>query len=153
MDRRSKNRTGSQPFIYTVVGYTLIVVFVLLIGAILAGVTNWAINHNVSRDSYAKWLGFIIFTLGGFGVIIKASGRLWQNSTFWLVLGCLFLLHTVGFSIVLWHVERWGLASSLAIFLFEVPVLTQLLGWARRRFGKSHASKHMPSPYGTTGTG
>jgi hypothetical protein len=141
-----------QPFIYTLIGYALILAFVLLIGAILVGVGSWVVTHNVSHDSYAKWVGFIFFTVGGFGVIIKASRQFWHHSTFWIVLGGLFLLHTVGFSIVLWHVESWGLASSLVIFLLEVPVLMQLLGWARRRFGKPHGSKHLPAHYGTTGT-
>ena len=126
------------PLIYTLIGYVLIVGFVLLIGGIFAGITNWAVNHHVSHDSYAKWLGFIIFTLGGFGVILKASRRFWHNKTFWVILVGLFLLHTVGFSIVLWRVERWGLVSSLVIFLLEMPALMQLLVWARRRFGKSH---------------
>jgi hypothetical protein len=63
----------NQSAIYTLAGYVLIAVFVLLIGAIFAGATNWAVNHDVSRDSYAKWLGFVVFTIGGFGVMIKAS--------------------------------------------------------------------------------
>ena len=129
-----------QPLIYTLMGYVLVVVFLLLILAIFAVATNLAISHNVSRDAYVKWLGFIIFTITGFGVIIKASNELWHNKTFWVVLGGLFLIHTVGFSIVLWHVEHWGLASSLVILLVEVPVLGQLLLWARRRFSKSRRS-------------
>jgi hypothetical protein len=132
-----------RPLIYTLIGYLLIVGFVLLIGGIFAGVTNWAINHDVSRNSYAKWLGFIIFTVGGLGVIVKASRGFWHNNQFWVALGGLFVIHTVGFSIVLWHVDRWGLASSLVIFLIEVPILMRLLGWARRRFRKSHTGSHI----------
>ena len=126
-----------QPLIYTLMGYVLVVMFALLILAIFAGATNLAISHNVSRDSYVKWLGFIIFTITGFGMIIKASNDLWHNKAFWVALGGLFLIHTVGFSIVLRHVEHWGLVSSLVIFLVEVPVLGQLLLWARRRFSKA----------------
>jgi len=134
------NTRGDQPVIYTLIGYVLLAMFALLILAIFAGATNLAISHNVSRDSYAKWLGFIIFTIAGFGVIIKASNDLWHNRIFWIVLGGLFLIHTLVFSIVLWHVEHWGLASSLVIYLIEVPVLAQLLLWARRRFSKSRRS-------------
>jgi hypothetical protein len=134
-----------QSIFYTLIGYILILAFILLIGAIFGGLTYWAATHNVSRDSYAKWLGFIIYTVVGFGAIIKASRQLWHNNAFWVALGCLFLLHTVGFSVVLWHVERWGGLSFLVIYLFEVPVLMQLVTWARRRFGKSHGSKRLPA--------
>jgi|SRR5579871_2279748 len=129
-----------QPVIYTLIGYILILAFVLLIGAILAMGTYWAVNHNVSRDSYEKCVGFVLFTLASFGWIIKESRRFWHNNVFWVALGSLFSLHTMGFAVVLWFVERLGMVSFLVICLVEVPIMMQVLGWARRRFGISYRS-------------
>jgi hypothetical protein len=121
----------------TLVEYALVVVgsLILVMSAYLAA------SHNLPSDSYRKWLGFVISTLGGFAVIIKDTRRFWHTNRFWVFLGGIFLLHTMIFSLILRQVEfRWGFAPFLVIFLFEVPLLTKLLGWAQRHFEKSHRS-------------
>jgi len=115
----------------------VILAFMLVIGAIIAGGTYWSVTHDVSRDSYGKWVGFIIFTLGSIWWIIKEFRSFWHNRVFWIALGSLFSVHVIGFSVLLWQVERLGMASFLVICIVEVPIMMQVLGWARRRFGKS----------------
>ena len=119
----------------TLVEYALVVAgsLILVMSAILAA------RYNLPGHSYDKWAGFAISTLGGFAVIIKDTRRSWHTNRFWVFLGGAFLLHAIIFSIILRQVEfRWGFASFLGIFLFEVPLLTKLLGWAQRHFEKSH---------------
>ncbi len=118
----------------TLIEYALVIVgsLILVISAYLA------VSYDVPRDSYTKWLGFVISTLGGFAIIIKESRRYWHTKRFWIFLGGVFLLHAMGFWIFLRQVQfRWGFASFLVIFLFEVPLLTKLVGWLQRHLGKS----------------
>ncbi len=71
----NRNANGSQTFPDSLVGYVVILAVVLLIGAIIAGGTYWSVIHDVSHDSYGKWVGFIIFTLGSIWWIIKDPAR------------------------------------------------------------------------------
>lgn len=145
----NRSANGSQTFRDSLVGYVVILAVVLVIGAIIAGGTYWSVIHDVSHDSYGKWVGFIIFTLGSIWWIIKESRSFWHNRVFGIALGSLFSVHVIGFSVLLWYVERLGMVWFLVICIVEVPIMMQVLGWARRQFGKSKTSKHRRVHAGT----
>jgi Na+/melibiose symporter-like transporter len=123
-------------FAYTVMGYGLIGAFVLLIGVIIAALTYWAVRLRLSPDSFRRWSGLIVFTLGMFGWLIKQLRRLWSHWAFWVTLIGLLFVHLAFFIVLLLKLAEWRSFWFLIITGVEAPIFSSILPWAARRLGK-----------------
>lgn len=131
-------KTAKLPLVYTVLGYVLFGVIVALAGAIFVATAAWCAYHHVTGQSFTKWGGLTINTLGLYGWVVKQCRRFWRNEVFWWTILALVLVHTACFWVILRDVEQWRLAYFLAMYPIELPLIARALDWTTTRFGRGH---------------
>lgn len=101
-------------FVYTLLGYTLILAILACVALAIGFGAIWMLNHGIaiSDDSFVKWVGLTVNTLALFGFVIKQSRRFWTISVFWATTGALLVIHTGVFFLILRNVEHWHWRGS-----------------------------------------
>ncbi len=139
MDMRAKVR--NQSFVYTFMGYVMIVVLLVLLVGGLVALRFWTLDHNVSDESLAKWgnwVGFLILTSALFGYVIKRYRRSWRSAVFWATLAGFLVVHVTSFWIIVGYIDRWKMVWSLMIWPIEFAVIVTTLNWTTDRLGRRH---------------
>jgi hypothetical protein len=137
-----------QSVAYTLLGYIVLGVIIVLLFAIVAAMVYWSAFH-VSDESLAnwgKWAGLAAETALLFGYVIKQRRRLWRNNLFWRTLAGLLFVHTAGFSVILRNVEHWRMVWYLLIWPVEFALIATTLTWMTDRFGNRHRGVVTPPP-------
>jgi hypothetical protein len=135
--------------LYTLLGYVVIAVMMVVIGAVIAAAGLWTVNHHVlvSNDSLVKWGGLTINTLALFGWVIKQSRQFWRKKVFWWTIAGLLTVHLASFWVILSNVERWRLFWFFVICTLEVIPISATLDWAMDRFGGAHRSHRITASH------
>jgi hypothetical protein len=94
----------------------------------------WAAVQNISDDLLVKWGGLAANTVAVFSWVIKRSRRHWRKRVFWWAVASLLLVHTVGFCVILTHVEHWRMAWFFVICTLEVIPISAALDWTMSRW-------------------
>jgi len=131
-------------FFYTLLGYLLILVFLLAIALLIGAILYRFVivpKRLPSDDSLGKWIGFTLYTPLTFWFVIKFSRQRWHNKVFWLTMTSLLFVHIAGYLVIFRYVEHWRLLYSVAICMVEGPSIGFVVGWIFERFGKRHHSK------------
>jgi cell division protein FtsW (lipid II flippase) len=137
-----------QSLAYTLLGYIVLAVIIILVFAIVAATVYWSAFH-VSDESLAnwgKWAGFAAWTAVLFGYVMKQRRRLRSNHLFWSTLAGLLFVHTAGFSVILRNVEHWRMVWFLLIWPVEFALIATTLTWMMDRFGNRHRGVVTPPP-------
>jgi hypothetical protein len=131
-------KKASGDFFYTMIGYLIIAVGVLLVGVLMATIVLWSLRHHYRPDVPEKWFGFWFFTPFLFGWMVKRYRRRWRIRALWTAMAALLALHAIGFYLILIHVQYWRLVWFPLLYPPEVFIMTMMLDWTHNRFGKHH---------------
>lgn len=138
----SQDKSGS--FFYMLLGYLLILVFLLAI-ALIIGVILYRFEivpgRIPSEDAFAKWGGLTFFSLVIFWWVIKESRPRWRNRVFWWTIVAVLFVHIAGFSMAFRYVEHWRAFYFFVITMIEVPIIMTVANWTFERFATKHHSK------------
>ena len=138
-----QDKRGS--FFYTLLGYLLILVFLLAIAPLIGAILYRFVivpKRLPSPDSIGKWIGFAIYTPVTFWFVVKFSRQRWHNKVFWLTTTTLLFVHIAGFLVLFRYVEHWRMLDSVAICMVEGPSIGIAVDWICERFGKRHHSNN-----------
>ena len=130
----NKNTSGS--FFYTLLGYLLILVFLLAIALLIGAILYRFVivpGREPSEDDFAKWGGLTFFTLVIFWWVIKESRPRWRNKVFWWTIVAALFVHIVGFSTAFRYVEHWRAFYFFAISMIEAPIIMSVSNWTIER--------------------
>ncbi len=134
-------RSTNASFFYTLLGYLVILLILLVIALIIGAGLYWFVvipGRFPSSDAFAKWSGLAMFTLGTFWWVIKESRPRWHNKAFWWTIVTVLFIHIAGFLVAFRYVEHWRTFHFFVICTIETPMIMTLLNWT---FGKKHHSK------------
>lgn len=131
---------GRNQWVYTLLGYILILVILVLIALIIGVGVYWMASHGFrpSHEALVKWVGFAVFTPTIFGWTIKGSRWRWRNKVFWATIGSLLFVHILAFWVLQRYIEHWSMLWFAIISTAEVPLLMTVVEWATHRFGREH---------------
>jgi len=130
----NKNTSGS--FFYTLLGYLLILVFLLAIALLIGTILYRFVivpGRIPSEEPFEKWFGLALFTFSSFGWVIKESRLRWRNKVFWWTMVAVLFVHIAGFSMAFRYVEHWRLFYFFAISMIEVPIIMSVSNWTIER--------------------
>jgi hypothetical protein len=91
------------------------------IGLGLVGLILWRAERGGPGipESAWKWIGLALTTPILFGYAVKEYRRDWSHLRFWCVVLLLLAAHLALFSIILAHVNRWGMLGFVLVFPIE----------------------------------
>jgi hypothetical protein len=127
---------------YTLLGYvviaTALVIAAFLLGAVLYYSGLALLMGSMPKDTFAKWMFFVMYTAVLFGSLIRISRPRWRNKVFWWTFAVLFLLHAMGFLIASSYIRFWRKPYGYYLFFGGLPiegaVVMTVLEWAWERF-------------------
>ena len=94
------------------------VIYIAIGVAVVVGVCWGASHFGRAPESLWKWIGLAGMTPILFGYAIQDHWSFRHRTSFWLTACGLLFVHVSAFSIILIHVEHWGLLW----FVFAFPV-------------------------------
>jgi apolipoprotein N-acyltransferase len=98
----------------------------IAIGLVLAtciGLVAWYMPKSIGQTVSAGWVGLVIFTPLTFWIVIRQYRFLWRQSTFWLTLIAMLLMHLIGFTILLRSYPGWRLFWYIPTMILEVVLI------------------------------
>ncbi len=133
MSSRQQTSKRKDQFVFTMLGYLVIVVILILVAFSIGIAMYWIVGkRQASLDWYERWGGLAIFTMGIFGYLIKVSRRHWRQKVFWATTACLLLVHLSLYSIVLTSIAHWNGIWFLVISIIEAPTVVAISRWSLR---------------------
>jgi len=138
----NQDKRGS--FFYTLLGYLMILVFLLAIALLIGTILYRFVavpGRDISVEAVGKWGGLILFTFITFLFVIQECRTRWRNRMFWVVLGAIFAAHITSFLVSFRYLEPWRDWYFLVISTIEAPSILAFMEWLFERFGKRHHSK------------
>jgi apolipoprotein N-acyltransferase len=78
---------------------------------------------SIGQTVSAGWVGLVIFTPLTFWIVIRQYRFLWRQSTFWLTLIAMLLMHLIGFTILLRSYPGWRLFWYIPTMILEVVLI------------------------------
>jgi hypothetical protein len=125
-----------RQYFYTSLGYVLIALFVIFVGAALVAVKRGIIVYDLPREATKKWGAFALFTPFIFFTAIRQSRLHWSRSGFWIFIATAFLVHTGVFVVLLLRFEEWDVSGFVVALLLEEPALFYLTTSVMNRAGR-----------------
>ena len=116
-------------FVYTLLGYVLILVMLLVVALIIGVVVYLIPKPNIppSRESIGEWSGLAVFTVLVFGYTIRESRARWNDRVFWATLCGLLFLHIISFWAILRVSEPWSIPQIALVCMLEQPFVMKVL--------------------------
>lgn len=120
--------------IYTLLGYLLICVCLLLVAIVIGTIAYWAvIVRHLTDDSFRRWGGLAIFAVGTFGYILNRFRIHWHSRVLWATVAGLSILHVAAFSVALSLIHDWNDVWFLVVCTLEIPVLVKIVNMSLQR--------------------
>jgi hypothetical protein len=113
-------------------GISVALIVAGILGAALVGLyAEYRRDHWVPPG---RWVGLVLYTAFGFGVIVTNFREHWREVRFWLYFNGLLLVHLLCYAMLLLSVQEWRLIWFLPLSLAEFPVVGYVLDVVMGRY-------------------
>jgi hypothetical protein len=89
------------------------------------------------------WIGFVLYTVLLFWIIVRQSQRRWSHWSFWLVIACLLTIHSLAFVAILRIYPQWRVIWFWPTTVAEGGMFGATLAWL---FPERHAKLRKNEP-------
>lgn len=142
-DTESKGRTFGwvvrRLLLYIGLAFAALAVFALFFAlTVYLGVTD-----KVRGWFNGPWIGFVLYTVLLFWIIVRQSQRRWNHWSFWLVIACLLTIHSLAFVAILRIYPQWRVIWFWPTTVAEGGMFGAMLAWL---FPERHAKLKKNEP-------
>jgi hypothetical protein len=121
---------GSGQALYTLIGYALILLFLIVAALVLGAIMYLLVisaGGRPSHDSVVKWMGLVGFMIVAFGYAIRQCRRYWYRKVFWFAITSLLAIHLICFFVAFSFVAHWNMVWFFVVCTVEGPLIESLV--------------------------